>query len=196
MNKIAKIFLRFCFLGLLIFEFLNWFEILHFNLDFTWLGLIITASGAWLGLEIISWRLRRAIEEGLSYWVFLLVLVLLILDVTGDINFYYTNFSWFDQVGHFLGGCTAGAIMINIYNKLASKGKIVMGQWGRFISAVGLAVLLAVFYELEEYLEDFFTGSSRLGSGPDTANDLMLGFFGACLVCFIRIMLVKIKRKK
>ena len=48
--------------------------------------------------------------------------------------------------------------------------------------ALCLNVLFAVLYEIEEYSEDFFYGTNRLGDGPDTANDLMLNLIGGAII--------------
>ncbi len=44
-----------------------------------------------------------------------------------------------------------------------------------------IGVTLGAGYELLEYSEDVLTGSSRLGDGPDTGNDLLMDFIGAAL---------------
>lgn len=48
--------------------------------------------------------------------------------------------------------------------------------------ALGASTIFAVLYEVEEYLEDYFFQTNRLGDGPDTANDLMLNLFGGALL--------------
>jgi uncharacterized membrane protein YjdF len=47
------------------------------------------------------------------------------------------------------------------------------------------SVLFAVLYEMQEYLEDVFSGSHRLGDGPDTANDLLLNLIGGLVTVLL-----------
>jgi len=51
-------------------------------------------------------------------------------------------------------------------------------------------------YEIEEYLEDYFTGSHRLGDGLDTAEDLMFNIVGGLVVLSIIVIYLKIKEKR
>lgn len=192
LDNFLKLLARLAFLSLLIFESLNWFGILHHQLDFTWLGLVITVGVVWVGLEMISWYLRHSTNRGLSGIIYLLAFLMILLDALGDINHLYSRFTWYDQLAHFVGGGAVGGIIISIYNHLARTGKIVLGKFGRLVSALGVTVLLGVFYELEEYLEDVITGSHRLGDGFDTANDLLLNFLGALLI----ITIITIFRKE
>jgi len=51
--------------------------------------------------------------------------------------------------------------------------------------------LLGVLYELEEYIEDVFTSGNRLGTGEDTANDMLWNTVGGLVVVFIAIKIIK-----
>lgn len=74
-----------------------------------------------------------------------------------------------------------------------------MGSFPRgetYIIGFSLSVVIQVVYELEEYVEDLLTGSNRLGDGFDTANDLMLGLFGAMLGALVILKLPILTRKR
>lgn len=57
--------------------------------------------------------------------------------------------------------------------------------WWNLANAVLVVSFFGALYEIEEYLEDFFTASMRLGDGPDTANDIMLNVIGAAVAVVI-----------
>jgi uncharacterized membrane protein YsdA (DUF1294 family) len=59
-----------------------------------------------------------------------------------------------------------------------------------YLLALGINVIVAVLYEVEEYLEDFFTLSQRLGDGPDTANDMMVNLIGGA-GCMVGVLVYK-----
>lgn len=52
-------FSRLFFAGLIVFELLNYFKVLRFNTQFTWLGLVITSIACLILLEITAHKYRR-----------------------------------------------------------------------------------------------------------------------------------------
>ena len=52
-------FSRAFFVGIIIFEILNFLKILQFNTQFTWLGLVITSIFALALLEFIAYKYRQ-----------------------------------------------------------------------------------------------------------------------------------------
>ncbi|MBI4407047.1 MAG: hypothetical protein HY565_00925 [Candidatus Kerfeldbacteria bacterium] len=165
---------RILFAGLITFEVLVWLEFIPLTTTFTILGLIITQVAVWVILEIIQVRLRRPY----AWWVMTLVVLAVMLDAAGDLFHWYTTFYWYDAVLHLFGSGVAAVWVWNtlmiVYSQRAPYKLIFMG-------ACGIAIALGVGYEIEEYLEDFFTGSHRLGDGFDTANDLLLNTTGVLL---------------
>ena len=53
-NNVITNIIRIGFAAWIIFELLNWIGVLNFTLDFTWLGLVVTAVFVWTALEIVS----------------------------------------------------------------------------------------------------------------------------------------------
>ena len=164
-------------------------------MDFSWLGLIVTALAAWLGIEVISWYLKKYCGHPLSNLVILAVIGLVWLDALGDILKFYSQFGWYDQLAHLVGGITAGGIVLSIILNLKACQKINLGLFGTGFFALVSASFIGLLYELEEYFEDYFTGSHRLGDGPDTANDLFLNIVGALLIIVIINLYINIKRR-
>jgi hypothetical protein len=191
MNKILTNLARLGFISWLVFELLNWQGVLRFALDFTWKGLVMTAGFTWLALEIVSWLLYKKAGRSLSWYVFMIALVSISVDALGDINHWYSGFSWYDQMAHMVGGGTAALAAFSLYWELVKSGKIVMGKKFAGFLAVATAGFLGTFYEMEEYLEDVFTGSHRLGDGPDTANDIMMNTIGAIIMVMVVVLLTR-----
>ncbi len=182
MSKTLRVISRILLGALIIFELLNEFGFLHFSLHFTWFGLSVTAIVIWAGLEIISYFLKALCSKPLTGWAFLLASFSVYVDALGDILNFYGRFGWYDQIAHFSGGMSAGAIILYILMALACGNKLKLGNFGLGFFSLMVANFLGVLYEFEEYFEDYFTGSHRLGDGPDTVNDIFLNTLGAFLI--------------
>jgi uncharacterized membrane protein YjdF len=179
-NKTLKIISRTAIAGLIVFELLNEAGILLFSLDFTWLGLSITAIFCWSVIEIISGLLKKSYGAPLAGWTMLVAAGAVYMDALGDILHFYGRFGWYDQFAHFAGGAAVAILAFDIAWRLAQKHKIPL--WFSSFFTIAATALFGALYEIEEYLEDYFTGSHRLGDGPDTANDLFLDIIGAIVI--------------
>lgn len=173
---------RIGFLLVFAFELANYLGILKFTLDYTWLGLLITISGALLGIEVTSYIMRRSIGVDMPWIAWPIAFGAVLFDVIGDVFSLYANVIWYDQLAHFLGTAASAIIVLLFVRSLQE-----MNGWKyppilNFLLAFGLAMALGACYEIEEYLEDFFVASNRLGDGEDTANDLLLNALGAMSV--------------
>ena len=187
---------RICILVLIIFEFLNYFGALHFVLDFTWLGLIVTSFLAWIVVEIVIYYFFHITKKQLPFWILLLILLMVYLDALADVRNLYSQYSWFDQFLHFFSGLAIFSVLFYIFYYLEKAKVLKMGVFGISLLAVCLTVMLGVFYELEEYFEDVINGSNRLGDGFDTANDMMLCLLGALIMMLVINLIFKFKNKK
>lgn len=186
LSKLLKNICRLFFAGLITFELLNFFEILDFTLDFSWFGLVVTATFVWISFEIVSHIFQRRQYDTLYLHIALLFATIsTYLDALGDILRFYSTYQWYDNIVHFLGGLICAFGVWVILNSLNKNKKIQLGKLGISFFSISAATFLTVLYEIEEYLEDVFTGSHRLGDGPDTANDLLLGIIGAIIIVSI-----------
>ena len=173
---------RLLFGGLVLFELLNQFDLLHFSLDFTWLGLALTSIIAWFFIEGASYLLKKTSGQPMSGLIFLIALIAVYVDALGDILHFYARFSWYDALAHSIGGAAAAGLIFFIIWTLGQSKKIKIGVLGTGFVSLTTVSFLGGLYEIEEYLEDMFTGSHRLGDGPDTANDLLLNTLGALFI--------------
>ena len=161
------------------FEIANYFGLLHFTLDYTWLGLIVTMLGASFGIEIADYCMRRSVGVELPWLLWPVIFGAVFIDVVGDVFSLYSSFTWFDQVAHFLGTAAPALVFYVFFHNLQKVKGWRYPVALNLLLAFGLAMALGAFYEIEEYVEDFLAGSNRLGDGQDTANDLLLNTFGA-----------------
>lgn len=189
MLKIA----RFAFGTWLLVEVFSWAKILPLTLEFTWFGLILTASVAWGAVELISWRLRKVGAQSLWGGTLLIVLISQCTDAGGDIFRLYGMYSWYDQVAHVVGGAAVALIFFNLLTSLHVAQRISLGQKLRGWIAVMGSMAIGSLYEIEEYSEDIIRNAHRLGDAFDTANDLLMNTVGAILCIFI---IVWVRRKR
>lgn len=174
---------RLAYAALLVFELLNGLGILHFELDFTWFGLALTSIIAWLVVEITGRILRTRYRcTHILPWFLAISVVVVYIDALGDILHFYSRFPWYDRVAHFAGGLVFATGFSLILRHLRATNIVKFGNALFSTFTIAMTALGAALYEIEEYLEDFFTGSNRLGNGFDTADDLMLGITGAVIV--------------
>ena len=199
MNKINKILTqlaRLAFLGLLVFELLNFFQVFHFKIHFSWLTLASLTLIGWLTWEIISHYLKKQGGYSLINPIAFLCLSAIYVDALGNVYQWYTDIGWYDRLAHLIGGGAAGGIAFAILWALNSSGKIRLSTKAIGIFALSMAAALGALYEIEEYFEDRFLGSHRLGDGPDVADDLFLDIVGALVVILIIILCLRLFRKK
>lgn len=187
MNKFLINFSRILLAGLIVFELLNQFKVLNYPLTFTWLGLILTSTITWLLLEIISFYTQKKCGRPISGLSMLTATAVVYLDALGDIFLFYARYGWYDQIAHFIGGAAVCGIVFSVIKSLVDCQRIKLGLFGQGFFSLMTAAFLGVIYELEEYFEDIFTGSHRLGDGLDTANDLFLDLTGALVILILII---------
>jgi hypothetical protein len=184
---------RFAFGAWILIEVLSWAKVLPLTLEFTWLGLVLTASLAWSALEIISWRLRKVGARSLWAGTFIVALISQCTDAFGDIFCFYGTYSWYDQLAHLVGGAAVALIFFDLLTSLHAAKRLQLGLAFRgFLSVLG-SMALGSLYELEEYGEDVIFGSHRLGDAFDTGNDLLLNTFGSVLLI---LLVVWFRRRK
>ena len=194
--------IRVLFVGLIVFEILNFLKILNFTLEFTWLGLIITAITSLVLLEIVAHKYRQKKKHRLHWSVWLIILASLCLDVFGDIFHFYGQYDWWDQVVHtFISAVTCFTLFTIIsafwidkfrFSLLFKKGKLTLS----LLLAATSTMTLTALYEIEEYIEDTLFDTNRLGPGTDTVNDLVCNLFGVLIVVVFVVVYYRITKKR
>lgn len=211
MNLTPLAIIRFLFWALLGFEFLNWIEILHFEVKFTWLGLIITAGVVYGFIEYLHRYLKKHHQAGMPWIAFVFGFVPVFYDATGDV-FYWYDFWWYDVVAHFLGSAMAAAVIFSFFRILR---RVNFTNWyfgTKMFFAFTTAVTFGVFFELEEFGEDFLTCyhrdfipflvekllpcGTRFGNAFDTGADLFFDVLGGLTAVLITWGIVVLRQAK
>ncbi|MDD5039973.1 MAG: hypothetical protein PHY34_02375 [Patescibacteria group bacterium] len=192
-NALITTIVRLAFSAWIVFEFLNWIEVLHFSLDFTWSGLIVTSGSVWLAVEVISNRVRKATGEPFPWFVFLGAFLSVSVDAMGDVAHWYSKYMWYDQMAHAFGGGMTALLAFYLFWHLRQAGKLGIGKKLTGFIAVIMTMALGTCYEMEEYIEDKIRGvvGKRLGDGIDTADDMMWNMIGAIVVVLILMFAVR-----
>ena len=211
MEKTALRTIRLLFAALLIFEFLNWIGALHFEVKFTWLGLIITGGGVYGFIEFLNHYLKKHHQAGL-YWVaYLLGFVPVLYDAAGDMFRFY-DFWWYDVIAHFLGSAAAAGIIFVFFRVLRRTNFVNWYLGTRMFFAFTTAVALGVLFELEEFGEDLLTCyhrdlipfiadkllpcGQRFGDAYDTGADLFYDVLGGIAAVLAAWVIAKISKFK
>lgn len=162
---------------------------LDLNPDYTTLGLLMTSTVTLLFIEVTARRVPPNSPVPLYWWAVLPGVLVVAFDAGGDIMHWYSSVEWYDVWMHFSGTFT---VALYLWNLFAIHNRHHCPPSQLILLACTTAITFSVIYEIEEYLEDVFTSSNRLGDGPDTGNDLMMNFFGA----FVAFLLVHAITKK
>ncbi|MCU0679107.1 MAG: hypothetical protein MUC28_01505 [Planctomycetes bacterium] len=178
-------FARALFVGLIIFEILNFLKILELNTQFTWLGLVLTSIFVLTLLEITAHKYKKKKGHYLHWTIWVIAVTALSLDAAGDFLHLYGKIGWWDQVVHYSVNAIVAFTLFAVinafwidkfrYSLLLKEGRLKLALFLAATSTVSLGAL----YEVEEYLEDVFFDTNRLGPGADTANDLAMNILGA-----------------
>ncbi len=197
-RKILVTLFRVLFCGLILFEVANHLHILNFPLSFTWFGLLITSVTVLAAIEIANHILKWYWHASLHWSTWSLAFISIFIDAFGDIGHFYTRFWWYDNAAHAIGGLVACLFIFNVVKAFEKASKYQLPYAVRYIFAYAITLSVGTYYEIEEYLEDVFTGSQRSGGNADTANDLLMNAIGATLVLIIlfAVNIYRVRRAK
>jgi hypothetical protein len=187
-------FARLFFVGLIVFELLNFLKILEFNTQFTWLGLVITSTVSLALLEYVALKYKERKGHYLHWSIWLIIASGLSMDAFGDFFFWYEKVAWWDQFAHFFLSAVICFTLFTIisafwidkfkFSLLLKTGRLKLS----LLLAATSTMSLTAIYEIEEYLEDVLFQTNRLGPGTDTANDLVFNLIGVLTtVAFVLI---------
>lgn len=181
-NQTLKNGVRILFFLLLLYEWLSYFGILPIVLQFSWPGLLGTLIVVWAALEFLELFHKTGKMAPLQASTWLVAFIAVAIDAFGDLHHFYDRWVWYDRAAHFLGTAASTIVMIDIVGAIAYAERSTMTRFVQTLLAYGFSVTLASLFEVEEYLEDAFTGSERLGNGFDTADDMLMNFLGATTI--------------
>jgi hypothetical protein len=189
----VSVFWKVTLLPLIVVELLAVFGVLNIQVTYTTFGLLLTSVAVFIAIEVVHRLIRAHHRIGLRWWSVVPVVTATLLDAGGDLFHWYSMYPWFDTALHFFGTFAATAFVWNIVSIfLREKSDLRVLLWATCASGIALGAI----YEMEEYLEDFFTASHRLGDGPDTGNDLCMDAIGAILFTLWALWRLKKKRQR
>lgn len=173
---------RTAFAALLAVEILGWAGVFVIEPAFTWFGMVLTLAVVWAAFEFLEIIRRRGKFIGFHWTTWPLAFLAVLVDAAGDVFQLYSIWWSYDRLAHFFGGAVAMITALNILHVVMQARRHHLPRWVVLPLAYGMTAVFSVLYEIEEFLEDRFTGSKRLGDGPDTVDDMMLNLLGAALV--------------
>jgi len=194
--NVLLIISRISFVFLLLFELANYTHILSFTLSYTWFGLLVTAFFIFFGIILLELVLKSN-EIKLVPWLALpLGLLMVGVDFFGDLYKFYDRWIWYDRVAHFMAGVLISGLLFGLLRNMKVAHDWKIPQLVLLFLTLSTNTVFAVFYEFEEYLEDYFFKTNRLGNGPDTVNDLLVNFFGSLIFLSLAWTYSRIKSRR
>lgn len=176
------------FVALFLFELANYVGILHFQVDYTWFGRLVSTGTVFGVLLALDFFFSKKLNSFLPARVWLCGALLIIGDFSGDFFGLYKGWDQYDQLVHFLGGPILVGAFIAIFEALSRIQAWRHPGYVTYLLALGTSAIWAVLYEAEEYIEDLIFHSNRLGDGPDTANDLLMNLVGGAVFIGVTVL--------
>jgi len=177
-------------LTLILVEGASFLHLIEAQPSFTTAGLLLQSFVFLIFFEWFHHYIYTKHGRLLPWWIVSGIVLCIVLDATGDYLGWYGSLWYFDTVLHFSLPAAAVAGFWGIRKTLGLETSFSYLWW----TVAPCVTTLGAMYEMEEYLEDYFTGSHRLGDGFDTANDLLMDFLGAFSPVIIVYIIKKVSR--
>lgn len=106
------------------------------------------------------------------FWWDNLYLSIFFLDMAGNSFNLYDSYFYFDLIPHFHSTAALAAVLLGAFS---------FSFWG----GVGLANIIHMLLEAQEYYTDVFLGTHNVRGTFDVVNDLLVGILGTIIYCLI-----------
>ena len=133
----------------------------------------------------LVWKLRYQKKEWSAYpwWYDDLYLSIFFVDMLGNSLNLYNAWEHWDHIPHFHG---PGALAL-----------VIAGAFGEpIISAIGIATILHVVLEIQEFYGDVILGTHNVRDTQDSINDLLFGVLGVIVYGAIWFRATWLQRKR
>lgn len=130
-----------------------------------------------VAIMIVSVKFSR--EGGLSLVTHGIIVVTTYADTLGTAGHMYDRFVAYDKVTHFLGTAAIASAAGDVLLALHRRGSITWSPAVIMLSAIAIAMTLAVGWEVYEYFGDRIFGTGRHDGAEDTTYDIISDFAGA-----------------
>ncbi len=107
---------------------------------------------------------------------------------------FYVLWPWIDTPMHFLGGVSI-AYAAHVFFNFGKKEKwlLIKNKWVYVFLITSVVALIAVFWEVYEFLSDIFRFTRMQLGIADTTKDMIIGIFGGAMA---GLVLISDRRKK
>lgn len=116
------------------------------------------------------------------FWMDNLYLSIFWLDMAGNSLNLYDTYFYFDLIPHFHSTAALAAVLLGAFG---------FSFWG----GVGLANIIHVLLEAQEYYTDVFLGTHNVRGTFDVVNDLVVGVVGTIFYGLIFVWFTKLRKK-
>ena len=140
-----------------------------------WTGSRLVAYPVMMSLPVLLWwRLGR---RPLPWPAFTLIGVPFLVDVTGNTLDLYDSVAWWDDANHFVNW----AFLCGGIGLLLLRSARVQRDWPLVLAVTGVGAVLAIAWELAEYVTFIRFGTELDTAYTDTLGDEALGTLGSLL---------------
>lgn len=103
-------------------------------------------------------------------------------DAAGNFANLYASIVWWDKLAHLVGTAALATGLWLVLEAVCDRRSIRLTAFQFGLSVLGFAMLLAVLYEISEYLGDLVVATHRVTDFYDTADDLLWDLLAALAV--------------
>lgn len=153
-------------------------SIRKFNLLLISSALVILFFSALPSVFERTFRITLPVEVDLAVTAFVFLHFVL-----GEVRDYYTRFVWFDMALHISSGIIIGLVGFIIIYFFLYTNRVTANPLMVAVFSVTFSLAFGALWEIFEFFMDATFGFNMQKSGlVDTMTDLMVAFFGACIV--------------
>jgi hypothetical protein len=139
------------------------------------------------------WVVRRLDWSDYPLGLDVVYLSIYALDMAGNSFDLYESYTYFDLLPHF-HSTGAFSLVVAVYwarSKHPDASRLRARQWllETVVVAAGIATMVHVALEIQEYYTDVLAGTINVGGVADTVNDLAVGLAGALIYPLVAIRL-------
>lgn len=107
------------------------------------------------------------------------------LDAAGNFAHFYTKYTRYDDITHFVGSLSIALPLFYTFYKLRQGGFIKLNRFHIGLYAISLTMLLVSIYEISEWIGDILFKTYRVTGPFDTPSDLFYNLLGALAVAVV-----------
>ncbi len=134
---------------------------------------------------VLLWVLQRSLERhshhlpAIVQWS---VIVGVAFDATGNFARLYGSILWWDKLAHVVGSAAVALALSALINEFRTSVPFAQYRWWTALFVFGTTSVLAMLYEISEYLGDLLFQTHRVTDLFDSADDLLWNLAGTIVV--------------